>query len=65
MALKSKPLKQVRQNLPVQIVTQEDLVRINLNVPKSIRSRWKIEAAKRDVTLTDLILDAMKKYSGE
>jgi len=65
MALKSKPLEQVRQNLPVQIVTQEGLVRINLNVPKSIRSRWKIEAAKRDVTLTDLILDAMKKYSGE
>jgi hypothetical protein len=62
MAPKVKPTGQLRQNVSVQTVAKEGFVRINLNVPKAIRMRWKIEAAKRGMTLTDLILGAMKKY---
>jgi hypothetical protein len=33
MALKSKKLDEVRSSIPIDIVTQEQIVRINLNVP--------------------------------
>lgn len=64
MALKSKPLDQVRQ-VPVEIVSQEEMVRINLNVPKSTRNAWKAIALKQEKTLTDLIIESMNKYSNE
>jgi hypothetical protein len=59
VALKSKPLEQVRDDVPVHEVTQEDLVRVNILVPASLRRAWKTEAARGDTTVTDLILKAM------
>lgn len=63
MALKSKPLSQVRADVPVADVSKEDLARINLNVPVSMRKAWKEAALKSDKTLSELIIDAMSKYS--
>lgn len=65
MALKSKPLHEVRSSIPLATVAQEEIVRLNLNVPKRVRQAWKAMALKEEKTLTDLILDAMKKYSHE
>ena len=63
MALKSKPWNEVRQ-VPVEMAAPgEDLVRINLNVPRRVRKAWKDAANQQDVTLTELIVDAMSKYS--
>lgn len=65
MSLKSKPLSSVR-NLPaVSVLTEEEQVRINLNVPKSLRNKWKAAALKREKTMTELILESMKIYSNE
>jgi len=44
---------------------EEEQVRINLNVAKSLRNKWKYVALKREKTMTELILDAMKIYSNE
>ena len=63
MGLKSKPLSQVRADVPVADVSREDLARINLNVPVSVRKAWKEAALKADKTLTELILEAMNKHS--
>jgi hypothetical protein len=63
MALKSKPLSQVRADVPVADVSKEDLARINLNVPVSTRKAWKEAALREDVTLSELIIKAMSKYS--
>lgn len=63
MALKSKPLHEVRPTIPLATVSQEEIVRINLNVPKRLRQAWKARALKEDKTLTELILEAMKPYS--
>lgn len=62
MALKSKPLDQVR-TLPLEEVSQEEMVRINLNVPKSLRNAWKTVALEKETTLTDLIIESMRIYS--
>ena len=59
MALKSKPLESVREDVPVREVTQEEMVRVNILVPASVRRTWKTEAAAHDTTITDLILAAM------
>ena len=60
MALKSKPLESVRIDVPVHEVTREELVRVNILVPASVRRAWKTEAAQKDTTITDMILHAMR-----
>jgi hypothetical protein len=65
MALKSKPLDQVRADVPVSAAAQGDLVRVNLNVPESTRTAWKMLALQRKVTLAELIIEAMSKHSKE
>jgi hypothetical protein len=65
MALKSKPLHEVRPTIPLSTVTQDEIVRVNLNVPKRVRQAWKARALREDKTLTDLIVEAMNRYSHE
>ena len=65
MSLKSKPLDQVRPLPAVTVLAQEEMVRINLNVPESVRHHWKMAALQQKLTLTDLIIKEMSKYSDE
>lgn len=65
MSLKSKPLSNVRDLPAVSVLMEEEQVRINLNVAKSLRNKWKSVALKREKTMTELILEAMKIYSNE
>jgi hypothetical protein len=59
MALKSKPLEDVRPDVPLHEVSREDMVRINFLVPASVRKEWKSAALREDKTLTELIAEAM------
>ena len=63
MALKSKPLDQVRADVPVVAAAQDEMVRVNLNVSKATRTAWKTIALQRGTTLTELINEAMSSYS--
>jgi len=65
MSLKSKSLSNVRDLPAVSVLTEEDQVRSNLNVSKSIRNKWKAAALKREKTMTELVLESMKIYSNE
>ena len=60
MALKSKNLDDVRTTVPVREVQKEALVRVNLNVPESQRTRWKMAALERRIPLADLIIQAVE-----
>ena len=62
MALNSKPLDKVRPDVPVHLVAASEQVKMTFNVDKATRQRWKTEAAKRDTTVTDLIMQAMDGY---
>jgi hypothetical protein len=46
----------------VHEVTKEDVVRINLNVPESMRQQWKIAAVQAKKPLTELIIESMSIY---
>lgn len=59
MALKSKPLDRVREDVPV---LKEKAVRVNLNVPQSVRVAWKVAAAKQHTDMSSLIVEAMNAY---
>lgn len=61
MALKSKSLDKVRPEVPTGAVVE--LVRVNLNVPAATRQAWKQLALSRRMSLSDLIVEAMSKYS--
>lgn len=60
MALKSKPLDEVRPDVPVHEVARQEMVRVNLLVPAVVRKRWKAAALASDKTLTELIQEAME-----
>lgn len=65
MALTVKPLEKVRKNVPVREVaksSQEDLVRVNIEVEKETRQRWRTEAVQRGISLRELIQNAMERY---
>lgn len=38
----------------------EEIVRINLNVPKRVRAAWKSAAIRSDTTLTELIVECVE-----
>jgi hypothetical protein len=57
--MKSKPLDQVRSDVPI---VKEEIVRVNINVPESVRQAWKIAAVKSKKPMTELIIDAMSAY---
>lgn len=59
MGLKSKPLDKVRQDVPV---LKEPLVRVNFNVPESMRAEWKIQAVHERRDLSSIIIEAMRLY---
>ncbi len=65
MALKSKSMDLVRPDVPVAEVAKYELVRVNLNVPKATRMAWKAAALQRDITLGDLVNEAMNSYLKE
>lgn len=63
MALSSKPLDKVRTSVPVhEVAPKEEIVRININVPLSVRSTWKAYAARQNKALTDIIIEAMNTH---
>lgn len=65
MALTVKPLEKVRKNVPVREVakaSQEELVRVNLEVEKETRQRWRTEALQRGLSLKELIQEAVERY---
>lgn len=67
MALKSKPDEQVRADVPVEKVMSSinsgDIVRVNLPVAKATRTAWRAEALRRDISMAELIRQAMKHYT--
>lgn len=64
MALTTKPLDQVRPDVPTAAAAPE-LVRVNLNVPEATRAAWKMLAIQRKTTLQDLVIEAMSKYTNQ
>ena len=66
MALKSKPAQEVRADVPVEKVTSDldggQVVRVNLPVSKAMRMAWRAEALRREISLAELIRQAMSNY---
>lgn len=62
VTLKSKSLASVRPTLPLdQVIEKEPSVRVNLEVPESVRLRWKQAALDRRQTVVQLVMEAMEK----
>jgi hypothetical protein len=64
MALTAKKLDQVRPTVPVQEASKGESVRININVADVTRKTWKKAAIERDMTVTQLIEEAVSQYLG-
>jgi hypothetical protein len=62
MALKGKSLDKVRPSVPVEDTKPVDeMVKFNMNIPKSIRTKWRKLSIDKDKTMTDLMIEAMEK----
>ena len=62
MGLKSKSLNDVRKDLPIKDVLKEDFARVNINIPLSLRKKWKNAALNADKSLSQIIVEAMSTY---
>jgi len=62
MGLKSKSLNDVRTNLPIKEVLKEDFARVNINIPLSLRKKWKNAALNADKSMSQIIVEAMSTY---
>ncbi len=62
MALKTKPLSEVRKDVPAASAAQGELVRINFLVTPDVRIAWKKLALDKGVTMQQLIIDSMNQY---
>jgi hypothetical protein len=60
--VKSKPLDQVRADVPVDEVATGEQVRFNVIIDKATRKAWKTAAAERDTTVADMLRQAMIDY---
>ena len=69
MALKSKSLDAVRADVPVDKVTAtpggNELVRVNLVVARSVRQEWRAEALRREISMAELVRQAVSNYIDE
>lgn len=63
--IKSKPLDQVRTDVPVHKVGKSEPVRLNLNIDKEERDEWKIAAVRLGMDVTTLVHEAVRKYLRE
>jgi hypothetical protein len=61
MALKGKSLDKVRSTVPVDEVVKDEVVKFNMNIPKSVRTKWRKLSIEKDRTMTDLMIEAMDK----
>lgn len=63
MALKEKPLESTLAGSPAHAaLPATDVVKLTFNVPKATRQKWKQAALHRQMTVTDLIVEAMEKH---
>lgn len=62
MALTPKKLEAVRPTVPISEVGRQNLVRVNVNVPESIRKQWKMAAIERGISLGALIENAVNDH---
>lgn len=62
MALKGKSLDRVRPSVPVEETKPVDeMVKFNMNIPKSVRTKWRKLSIEKDKTMTELMIEAMDK----
>jgi hypothetical protein len=60
-----KPTDRGDKDELVEDAAQEDQVRLNADVPKSLRKRVQIQAAKEERNIRDVVIDAMEEYLSE
>jgi hypothetical protein len=60
-----KPTNRGDKDELVEDAAQEDQVRLNADVPKSLRKRIQIQAAKEERNIRDVVIDAMEGYLSE
>jgi hypothetical protein len=56
-----KPTERETDRL-VEDAAQEDQVRLNADVPKSLRTEVQIQAAREDRSIRELVIDAVREY---
>jgi len=59
-----KPDDQTARNEEKPIEAQEEQVNLCVKVPKRLRSHWAAEAKRHDITMTDVMVEALKTRFG-
>lgn len=64
MALKTKPVADVRENIPTHIIETDGYVQLNVTITKQLRKALKQAALDRDTTTNALVVAAISRELG-
>lgn len=62
LRIKANNRANINKENAIKEITAEEIVTITVNIPKSLRSEFKIAAIRNGTTITDLVLNWIKQY---
>ena len=64
MALKTKPVEDVRKTVPLRMIESEGNVQLNVEIPKQMRKALKVASAEREMTINAIVIQAIARELG-
>jgi hypothetical protein len=62
LSIKSSNRANVHKEQAIKEITAEKIVKLTINIPKSMHSEFKIAAIRNSTDMTDLVLNWIKQY---
>jgi len=62
LRIKANSRANINKENAIKEIAAEEMVTITVNIPKSLRTEFKIAAIRNSTTITDLVLNWIKQY---
>lgn len=64
MALKTKPVDDVRKDVPLRVLEADGNVQLNVDIPRQMRKALKVASAEREMTINAIVVQAIARELG-
>lgn len=64
MALKTKPVEDVRKDVPLRVLEADGNVQLNVEISRQMRKALKVASAEREMTTNAIVVQAIARELG-
>ena len=64
MALKTKPVEDVRKDVPLKVLEADGNVQLNVEISRQMRKALKVASAEREMTINAIVVQAIARELG-